>query len=82
MMRRQGKEEELRERLEIARWQMFLAMQMHPYIKPQKKAKTPHEWIAFAWDKEDERPIPEDAGKVTQEEKDAFKRLYEEYIAR
>lgn len=81
-MRRKGKDEEQKERWEIARWQMFIEMQMHPYIKSHQKAKTPQSWIAFPWDKENERSIPEDAGKVTQEEKDAFKNLYEKYINR
>ena len=30
---------------------MFLAMQMHPYIKQHNKAKTPQEWIEFEWEK-------------------------------
>ena len=82
VMRKKGKVDEEREKWEIARWQLFIQMQMHPYIKQHQKARTPQSWIPFGWDKENDRPIPEDAGKVTQEEKDTFKRLYEAYISR
>ena len=50
-MRYEGYQQRRREEWELARWQMFLAMQMHPYIKQQNKAKTPQEWIEFAWEK-------------------------------
>ena len=51
-MRYEGYQQRQREEWELARWQMFLAMQMHPYIKQQNKAKTPQAWIPFEWEKE------------------------------
>lgn len=53
VMRKKGKDEEAKEKWEIARWQLFIQMQMHPYIKKEQKAKNPQEWIPFGWEKQE-----------------------------
>jgi hypothetical protein len=63
----QGQQEEW----ERARWQMFLLMQMHPYIKQHNKAKTPKDWIPFEWEKskKDRKPNAPIKCKITKKEK-------------
>lgn len=51
-IRGKGLYEKKKEEWDVARWQMFLAMQMHPYIKSHQKPKTPQSWIQFAWEKD------------------------------
>lgn len=53
-LRIEGYQQRQRDEWDLARWQMFLAMQMHPYIKKENKAKTPQEWIEFAWERKQE----------------------------
>lgn len=81
-MRVEGKAEEDRQKWEVARWQMFIAMQMHPYMKKGNKPSSPQRWIPFPWEKEMEREIPKGSYKVTDSEKEKFKELITEFIAR
>lgn len=54
---------------ELARWQMFLALQMQPFIKQQNKPKDAKAWITFPWETTERRtPTPEDC-RVTEYEK-------------
>lgn len=78
-MRKKGKDEEVKERWEIARWQMFIAHTMHPYIKPEKKARTPQKFAPFGWDEEYERPIPENAGVITEQEQKVLTELFSKF---
>lgn len=50
-IRRNARFEKDKEEWERARWQMFLAMQLSPYIKKHQKPKTPQGWIPFAWER-------------------------------
>lgn len=53
---------------ELARWQMFLALQMQPMIKATSKPKDVKAWITFPWEREEKRiPTPEDC-RVTDNE--------------
>lgn len=56
---------------ERARWQIFLLMQMHPNIKQHNKAKTPKEWIPFAWEieKKERNPKAPVRCRLTKREK-------------
>lgn len=56
ILRKEGKEQEERQAWEIARWQMFLTMQMHPQIKKGHKPTTPQAWIPFPWEKKRQKP--------------------------
>lgn len=77
-MRCEGHLQEQREKWEIARWQMFLTMQMHPNIKPHQKAKTPQAWIAFPWEKKESKKVsaPPRRCKVTKRERDRLEDIF------
>lgn len=78
MMLRDGLEKEQRERWEIARWQMFMVMQMHPMIKAQNKPKRVEDWVRFPWEAEDKvKDVPERIG-VTEEEVNELERIFNE----
>lgn len=62
---------------ELARWQMFLAMQMQPFIKPHSKPKDIRAWIAFPWERVKE--ITRKDCKVTDMEIEQLGRLLEYY---
>ena len=66
-----------RDEWERARWQMFLAMQMHPYIKQHQKAKTPQEWIAFAWERSEQRSSDPSQFIMSKEERKAAIAMFE-----
>ena len=59
-LRRKGYDEAEQEKWERARWKMFLAMQMQPFVKSHSKPKTPQAWIRFPWEKK--------VGEVTKED--------------
>jgi hypothetical protein len=71
LLRFKGWQQEQRIEWERARWQMFLLMQMHPYIKQHNKAKTPKDWIPFEWEKtkKDRKPNAPIKCKITKKEK-------------
>ena len=62
----EDEERKEREEWERARWMMFLAMQMHPYIKAHQKPGSPQVWLPFPWE---QKKMPS-AGewKVTEEQ--------------
>lgn len=76
-MLRKGKERELQERWEIARWQMFTAMQMHPYMKAQNKPKKVEDWVRFPWEKEQTHEPPTQV-RVTEGEVNELERIFKE----
>jgi hypothetical protein len=32
------------------RWELYIMMQMHPYIKAYNKPHSPEQWIHFPWE--------------------------------
>jgi hypothetical protein len=77
LMRCEGYQQRRRDEWERARWQMFLAMQMHPYIKQHNKAKTPQEWIEFAWEKAEKKDKDVSQFLMTEEEKKSVMAQFE-----
>jgi hypothetical protein len=69
----EGKQEEERLSWEKARWQCFIMMRMHPYMK--QKPNTPQEWIRFPW--EQEHPDLEQVDcKVSEDEQERLKDIF------
>ena len=77
---REGKERELQERYEIARWVCFNILSMNPYIKPFNKPKSVTAYARFPW----ERPTVEEAEAmkakcgVSAEEAEALNKIFDE----
>lgn len=80
MRLKEGKEQELQERYEIARWICFNILTMTPYIKPHKKPKTLTSYVRFPW----ERPTEEEYERmkglcgVTEEQAAILNKMFEE----
>lgn len=74
-----GKAHQRREQAEWerARWQMFIAMQMHPYMKPHAKKKTPQAWIPFAWERA--ATVTKEDREVTADEAKQLGNLLEDF---
>lgn len=67
-----------REEWERARWMMFLAMQMHPYIKAHQKPRSPQGWISFPWEK---KQMPKSGEwKVTDEQVEKLNDMVRAFI--
>ena len=82
-LRLKGYREAERNKWEIARWQMFIAMQMHPNIKKHHKPKSPQEWIPFEWEnKRRERKAAPKRCRVTKKEIDKLKEIFDQTINR
>lgn len=80
-LRLKGYGEAERSKWEVARWQMFLVMQMHPNIKRHQKPKSPQEWIPFAWErKPKERKAAPKRCKVSKKEMNRLKQIFSETI--
>ena len=67
-----------RSKWELARWQMFLALQMQPFIKQHSKPKTVQAWIRFPW----ERPevVTKEDCKVTTEQTEQLNNMLQDFI--
>lgn len=77
IMRKEGKEQEERLEWERARWMMFTAMQMHPYIKQERKPKTPQGWIEFPWEKKQTERKPPKRLRVTKKEQAILREVFD-----
>lgn len=77
---REGKERELQEQYEVARWICFNIMQLNPNIKPYNKPKTLQAYARFPW----ERMTVEEAAEaqqkcgVSEEEAAVLNRIFDE----
>lgn len=67
---------------ELARWQMFLAMQMQPFVKPQNKPKDIRAWIPFPWEKATQEKITKDDCKITDTELEQLGILLKQFKSR
>lgn len=76
-----GKKEEYQEKWEIARWEIFMLMSMHPYIKASKKPKTPQSFYRFPWEK-DIPEMPKEGWEVSDENARMLNELVARYIAK
>lgn len=79
LLLREAAENEERRRWEMARWQMFLAMRMNPYVK--QKPSTPALWVPFGWEKEAEAARAKDGDwSVTADESKELNKMLEDFI--
>lgn len=62
---------------ELARWQMFLALQMQPFIKPHSKPKDAKSWITFPWERVTE--IKREDCHITEQETEQLNKLLENF---
>lgn len=83
-LRLKGYREAERSKWEVARWQMFLLMQMHPNIKKHQKPKSPQEWIPFEWErkKQERKAKAPKRCRVTKRERDKLNKIFSETINR
>lgn len=75
-LRLKGYREAERSKWEVARWQMFLAMQMHPNIKKGQKPSNPQAWIPFPWEKQQNEPQGATIEPLTQIEITALAEIF------
>lgn len=77
-LRLQGHRDAERRKWELARWQMFLTMQMHPHIKKHQKPKSPQEWIPFEWERKhrERKAVAPKRCRVTKKENDRLEEIF------
>ena len=75
-----AKQEAEQAKWELARWQMFLALQMQPFIKPHSKPKDAKAWITFPWERVTE--IKKEDCRITEQETEQLNKLLEDFIKR
>jgi len=78
-MLREGKDEDARERMELARWLAFRMYEMNPYIKGAR-ARTPRDYIRFPWEQmtAEEANAMQERCHVTPEEQAELDRIFKE----
>lgn len=79
-MLREGKEEEWKERMEIARWLAFRMYEINPYIKPGTRARTERAYFRFAWEvmTAEEANAMQASCHVTPEEQAQLDKIFKE----
>lgn len=77
---REGKERELQEQYEIARWVCFNIMALSPNIKPYNKPKTLQAYARFPWERMTVEEAEEAKAKcgVTDEEAAKLNQIFDE----
>lgn len=78
--RRDAAAQRARQEWERARWQVFMMMQMHPYMKPHQKARTPQAWISFPWEKE--AGITTEDTKINGQQEEQLATVLHDFIKR
>ena len=75
----EGRDEAMRERMEVARWICFHIYAMNPYIKGMK-ARTPRQYIRFPWEEmtAEEANAMRESCHVTEEEQAELDRIFKE----
>ncbi len=58
-----GRDMEMRERWEIARWMMFTVVSGNPYIRQGHRPRRPSDLLRFPWENADERHVAEPLSK-------------------
>lgn len=76
-VRRKAYEQKEREDWIKRRWELFILMQMHPYIKQYNKPKTAERWIPFPWEKQN--APQEGAHVVTDGEVDKLTAIFAQF---
>lgn len=74
-----GKDDEMKERMELARWICFHIYAQNPYVKPPKP-QTPRQYIRFPWEEmtAEEANAMKDKCHVTKEEQAELDRIFKE----
>lgn len=75
-----ARQEEQQSRWELARWQMFLALQMQPFIKSHSKPKDVKKWIIFPWEKAQE--VTREEIRIQGYEKEQLNKMLRDFIKR
>ena len=78
-MRVEGMQQAERQEWERARWQVFMMMRMHPYMK--QKPSTPQDFVRFPWEYEQKNVIPQDI-HTSEDEVSRLKEIFTQYNAR
>ncbi len=78
-MLREGKDEEWKERMELARWICFQMYSINPYVKGMK-ARTPRQYERFPWEEmtAEEANAMKDSCHVSEEEQAELDRIIKE----
>lgn len=77
-LKHKARTETERAKWEMARWQMFIALQMQPFIKPQNKPKSAQAWIRFPWEKPD--AVTKEECKVGKHEEEQLNNMLQDFI--
>jgi hypothetical protein len=77
-LKHKARTEAERSKWELARWQMFLALQMQPFIKQHSKPRTAQAWIKFPWEKVKE--VTKEDCKVGTQEQEQLNRMLQDFI--
>ena len=80
LQRVKGKEQELQEAWEIARWEVFNQYRLSPFIKHPPHKVT--DVATFPWEKQTERKITRKVARVSDGEKAALNAIFEDYYKR
>lgn len=75
-----ARQEAERAKWELARWQMFLALQMQPFIKPHSKPKNVQAWIRFPWERAKE--VRKEDIRVERHEQEQLNTMLHDFIRR
>lgn len=76
---REAAEQAERRRWARARWQMFLAMQLSPYVR--NKPSSPELWVPFGWERQvQEKRAKEGDWSVSSGERQELDRIMDEFI--
>lgn len=75
----EGRSEEARERMELARWICFQMYAMNPYVKGMK-ARTPRQYLRFPWEEmtAEEANAMKDGCHVSEEERAELEKIFRE----
>lgn len=79
-LRHKARTEAERSKWELARWQMFLALQMQPFVKQHSKPKNVQAWIRFPW--EQQKEVKKEDIKVGTQETEQLNAMLQDFIRR
>ena len=79
-LKHKARQEAEQSRWELARWQMFLALQMQPFVKQHSKPKNVQAWIRFPW--EQQKEVKKEDIKVGTQETEQLNAMLQDFIRR
>ena len=72
-LRCKGYEQKERRDWEKRRWELFIQMQLMPFVKQTSKPRTPDRWLTFPWEKDVTADVPTE---VTEQEVDRLNAIF------